>query len=296
MDQLGIILSAVLPPFGIVAVGYLFQRLRPTDPKPIVDLAMYLAVPCLAYVSILEASMPLGDVGGIVAAASGVLVGGGLVGWVALRLARIESRGLLLPIIFMNAANLPLPIALELWGVDGEGRAVVFYLTVLVFLYTGGMAIACGKADWKRLLVEPVIVATALALFMKGMEGRGWRTPDALWTSVRLLKGAAIPLILLVLGMQLREVKLTAVPIALYATGIRMGAGLALGLLMVWALGLDGLARKVVLLGAPMPSAMIAAAISSRFDCDPDLVAATVMTSTIAGLFALPAILYFIIQ
>lgn len=295
MEELQIILTAVLPPFAIVAAGFLLQHFRPTDPTPVVDLAMYLAVPCLAYVSILEAKMPLADVGGIVGAAAGVLLGGALIGWVGLRLARIESRGLLLPIIFMNAANLPLPIAKYMWGPDGEGRAVVFYLTVLVFMYTGGVAIACGKADWRRLLKEPVIWATAVALFMRGMQGKGWSTPGPIWESAQLLKGAAIPMILLVLGMQLQKVRLTSIRIALFATALRMGGGLLLGLLLVWALGLEGLARKVVILGSPMPSAMITSAISARYECDPDLVAATVMTSTLCALLALPAILYFLL-
>lgn len=292
MDETRAILEAVLPPFGIIAVGYLLRRIRRLDPEPLVEVAMVVAAPCLAFSALLHAEVPGVEVPKIALSAAGVVLGSGILGYLTLSLVRVRSRGLLLPIMFMNAANLPLPITWFLWEKEGLARAVIFYIVVATLVFTLGIAIASGRAGWRRILKEPLVWATVLAFIIKGLR---LELPVVLDRGTEILGVAAIPLVLLVLGMQLEKARLSSIPLAALVAGIRMGGGLLLGLLFVTILDLEGRARDVVILCSAMPPAMINAAIALRFKADPERVAAAVLLGTILSLAVLPLVLRYVL-
>jgi hypothetical protein len=101
---------------------------------------------------------------------------------------------------------------------------------------------------------------------------------------VDLLASGAIPLQLILLGLQLSQVHIGAVlqeaiPIA--------AAKLALPVLIAFgvstALGLGGLARNVVLVQASTPAAMNSLVLALHFDRRPELVAAVIFLTTICS-------------
>lgn len=289
MGEMRVILEAVLPPFAIVAVGFLLRRTRRLDPQPLVEVAMTVAAPCLAFSALMDAEVPGSEVKWIVLSAAGVVLGSGLLGWTVLTAAGIRSRGLLLPIMFLNAANLPFPITWFLWEDEGLARAVIFYIVVATLLFTLGIAIASGRAGGKRVLAEPVVWATAAAFALKGLH---WELPVVLDRGVEIVGGAAIPLVLLILGMQLEATRLDAVRVAALAAALRLGGGLLLGAAFAHLFGLDGLTRDVVILCSAMPPAMITSAIAFRFQADPERVAPTVLIGTLACPIYLPLVLW----
>jgi predicted permease len=291
MDEIRVILNSTLPPFGIIAIGYLFRRFRAMETQSLVDISMWIAIPCLAFYSILEKDLPAAEMAGIGIAAVGVSLASGALAWIAFKIARIQSRGLYLPIMFLNAANLPFPITWYLWGADGKARTVIYYLGVVLLLYTLGTVIACGKAHWRRVALEPVLWACILGFVLKGIGGK---PGGVVWRGIEILQGAAIPLVLLVLGMQLQQIRLRSIRIGAYAAAIRLFGGLALGIGFAWILGLDGLSRDVVVLLSSMPCAMVTAVFAARYDCDEDLVAAAVMLSTLGAVVFLPAVIFFL--
>jgi predicted permease len=283
------ILQAVLPPFAVVGVGFLLQKIRRIELEPLIDVAMMVAAPCLAFSVLTHTHVSGGEVWGIAASSACVVIGSGILGWLVLKAARLPLRGLLMPIMFMNAANLPFPITKFYWQEEGLARAVIFYIVVATLVFTLGIAIASGRAGWKRVIMEPMVWATIAAFGLKGLE---WEMPVALDRGVGLLGEAAIPLVLLILGMQLERTRLDSVPAAARAAFARMGGGLLLGITFAYLFGLQGRARDVVILCSAMPPAMITSAIALRFKADPERVAATVLLGTLASLIVLPLVLW----
>lgn len=279
---------SVVKTFAVMAIGAAFRRAWKRDLTVLNDLAMQLFVPCLAFNALLAQRFTAGAFLDISAAAALVVLGTLLAGGGLLRLFGVRSRGLLLPVAFMNTANLPFPILAANFGDAGLGLGVVFYVTVTALLFSVGILIVSRTSDLRALLRTPVFVATLLAI---ACLAAGRRPPALVMETTGLLGGAAIPLILFSFGYSLAGVRLRAWRTTLVASALRLAGGFALGLAAVALLGLEGLPRKVVILVAAMPSAVITVAIAERYRRDPELVASVVFVTTAAALVLLPPLL-----
>jgi predicted permease len=112
--------------------------------------------------------------------------------------------------------------------------------------------------------------------------------------SLGLVGNAAVPLMLLVLGMSIGGIRFTQLPATAVASLIRMAGGFGLGLLAVWLLGLTGVPRAVVLFEAAMPSAIFVSVLAARYKNEEELVSSVVLATTVASIAVIPALLYYL--
>jgi len=112
--------------------------------------------------------------------------------------------------------------------------------------------------------------------------------------SLRFVGQAAVPLMLLVLGMNMGRFKFSQIGLTITASVIRMGGGFAVGLLAVWLLGMSGLPRAVVLFEAAMPSAVVTSVLCTKYGNNPELVSSIVLTTTLMAVGVIPALLYYL--
>jgi hypothetical protein len=120
------------------------------------------------------------------------------------------------------------------------------------------------------------------AVAAAGAISLGFEAPQALMVPVSLLSDAALPLMVLVLGMQLERARwpdrpavvLTAVCVSLILTPLA-----ALGLAHL--VGLEGAAFQAGVLQASMPTAVITTILALEFDALPDFVTSVVFVSTL---------------
>ncbi len=110
---------------------------------------------------------------------------------------------------------------------------------------------------------------------------------------IQMMAGAAIPPLLLTLGMQLSKVRLSPADLKLPAIGtmIRIPLGFMIALAFVFIAGIHGLERSVVLLSASMPTAITTFVVASRFHADTNLISQQILITTILSLFTIPLIL-----
>jgi hypothetical protein len=114
----------------------------------------------------------------------------------------------------------------------------------------------------------------------------------ALYDGVALLAQAALPLLLLLLGMQLaQEVVIEAPQLTLVAVALRLGVSPLLAWGIAAALQLDDLATRVVVLEASMPTAVNMVLYSLEFNAQPRFVAGVVVVSTVLSLISVAVIL-----
>ena len=114
--------------------------------------------------------------------------------------------------------------------------------------------------------------------------------------AVNLLGQSAIPLFLISLGMSLASINPRRdLPSAFLSASMRIGLGLALGILVATALGLEGTARGVVILQSSMPPAVASFMLSKKYGCRPDLVAATVFVGTAMSVVTISLVLGFLV-
>jgi predicted permease len=99
---------------------------------------------------------------------------------------------------------------------------------------------------------------------------------------IELLSDAAIPVMMLVLGMQLERGAWPERPgLVAAAAGLSLVASPLVALGLVSLLGLHGLARQAALVESAMPSAVITTILALEFDIGPRFVTAAVVATTI---------------
>ena len=195
----------------------------------------------------------------------------------------------------INAGNYGLSLNLFAFGEEALAYASLFFVTSAIITYTVGVTIASmGKsslaASLKGLLKIPAVYAVVLALIFIYMD---WELPLPLSRSVSLLGDAAIPGMLLVLGLQLQNNHRTRNTRALVlANGMRLLGGMGIGFVMAAIFGLHGMAYNAGMLEASMPTAVLSTILATEYDAEPAFVTTAVFSSTLLSPLTLTPLLW----
>ncbi len=289
------VFESVFPIFALVAVGYAIARLRKVDLEQFTDMVLYLTSPCLILSSFLHHPINAQDLGQLFLAALGIIAVTGLVFGLALRgLGRLEQyRGLLLPVIFLNSGNMGLPLNQLAFGNEGLSYAVIIFVSFATLHYSLGIYIVKGRGGLREFLRLPLIYAAALGLALN--LGRV-ALPVWIVTPVDLIGQIAIPLMILILGYQLRQVHLRGVWLSGACACLRIGGGLLAGILMVKVLGLSGIPSKVVILMSSLPPAVLNSVLAKKYERNPELVSSAILIGTLMSVVTTPAVLYWLLS
>lgn len=294
---LEILVNDILPVFIVIGLGYVFARRTHPEIRTATRLTFYVLSPCLVFVSLLESNMSGGETAQIfLFVVLTVLTMGGLA-WVtgrALRLTSSQLIGFLLAAMFVNAGNYGLGVTKLAFGAEAEARAVIYFVSSGILMYTLGTLIATGfKGGWlgalKHLLTLPQVYAL-MAVF--AVRVTGWQVPAPIMEALDLPARATIPLMLLMLGMQLAKAS-----VGKYWKTASVGSVLRLVIAPVIAVGfaallnLSGPARQASILEASMPSAVLATLVATEYEAEPELVTGTVVLSTLLSPISLGIII-----
>ena len=290
MDLLITILADdILPIFLIAGVGFLLARYLHVEVTSLSRVTFNALAPCLVFTLIVTSRLSAGEFGQIVAFTVLLVAGMGLLARLVaapFRLDRPTLAAFLIVVMFSNAGNYGLSVILFAFGRDVLARAVVYFVTSALLMYTVGSVVASSgrrglSAALHGLLQVPAVwglVAAAIVV------GTGITLPPGLSRPVDLLGNAAIPAMILVLGMQFEKGAWPDRPgLVAAASALALLASPALGLLLAWALGLEGLTRQAVVVEAAMPTAVITTIIALEFDVAPRFVTSVVVVTTLVS-------------
>jgi malate permease and related proteins len=291
-----LLLEVVLPVFAVVAVGAWVGRRFDLQVGPINRLAIYAAVPALAFRTMADIEMAWGPalhlVGGYLAF---LLTMGLLAGLFGRRWLSSRRRTLIGTSIFGNAANLNLPVALFAFGAPGLDRALVLYVVTALALFGLG-PLLLGRTAGLRTAARtalgfPVLWAAVLGL---AINARGVALPVGAARAVDLLADAAVPVVLLSLGIHMaRSVHWRPSGQAWAAVGIKLLLGPLVAAAVGAAVGLGGLDLAVLVVLGAMPTAINAAMLAVEFGGEAEQVGEAVVTGTALSLLTLPVVLAF---
>jgi len=292
-----IIINTLLPIFLIVGVGILVDRRLKFDPRSLSRVVVYVFSPCLVLGSMAGSDLGADELGLIMAMAAIVSVLMTMVGWALARVFRLDRRlasAFVLSVVLVNAGNYGLPLNEFAFGSGGVERAVVFFVVTAVVGNTLGVYLASrGQASVRRSLMNvltvPLPYATVLGLVL---NLSGSALPLPIERAVTVLGGAAVPGMMLVLGLQLSRTRVKGRwgPIVL-ATAARLVIAPLIAFPLASALGLTGLARQVSIVEASMPTAVTAGVLATEFGSDAEFVTAVILVSTLASVVSLGILL-----
>ena len=275
------VLEIVFPVFSIIALGYLLGRVKSIDIPTLSEIVVNVTNPCLIFISIARRDIAPSEWLVMGGAAAAIVLGTGVMMWGYQQARGMKMRGLFLPAMFMNAGNMGLPFALLAFGQSGFDKALIFFITVGLLHYSLGVYIAKGDGDFKEIFRLPLIYAALGGLFCSAY---GFKLPKLIMTPVEMLADAAIPLMILNLGTQLRFHTVSHLRHALAGVGIRMGGGVLLATVLVMIFGITGTSRNVILLDSLMPPAVFNIMLAQKYRADADAVASTIVLGTLLSI------------
>ena len=290
--------EVILPVFLIILCGFVLEKRAKLDFRTLTDASLYLFSPALVFAALMKRPIEFAlaaDLLLFMLLYSGGLLLLALVLGRALKMAPETGRALALTTVMMNVGNFGLPLAFFAFGEAGLEYSVLTFVIFNIPLST--LAILLAQRTGVRLLPAlgnmlriPIFHAMTAALLLQIIEVE---LADFLFRPIELLGQAAIPLMLVLLGMQLARTRLVTEPgFLLLASVIRLGLAPLLAWWLTGWIGMDGLARKVAILQTSTPSAVLPLLYSLRFGTRPDLVSGAIFVSTLLSAATLSILLW----
>ncbi len=299
--------NAVGPILGVAAAGYLLARTTDLAVEPLNTAGLYVLLPALAFHSILTTALDGGEavrLGVGVVAYAVVMIA---VAWAVGRLVG-ESGALLgalmLAAAFPNSGFVGIPLSEFAFGEVGRTTAVLYLTIQSLVVYTVGVYIASGGADGgiRDAVVEifrlPLVYAVVAAVAIR-TSGLAPATDSAVMETVGLVGNAAIPVMLLVLGIQLAKTDVTAVTRSVAPAALKLVAAPFVAVGIAAALGFaDPTVARVFVLESATPAAVTPLALTIEYAGDvapgeisaPEYLSTTIFVTTVASVGVLTAL------
>ncbi len=285
MELIARIADVIVPVFLIVAIGYGYARRKPTDLSGFNRIALDVLAPLLVYCALASRDFALGDHVPLLIGGAVLILGSGLLAWPLARAFGAQPRTLVPVVMFNNCGNMGLPLALLAFGPQNFGAAVALFSVSNLLHFSLGARITSAAARTRDLLTSPLMIATLLGFFSAFTE---LRPPPVLLSGLKLLGDASLPLMLFALGVRLTALTRSGLALGLLGALARPLIGLAIGIPLAWALGLEGAARGQLLLFAALPPAVIQYMLADRYHQEPEKVAASIMVGNALAVVFVP--------
>ncbi|SHF47431.1 hypothetical protein SAMN02745133_02738 [Desulforamulus putei DSM 12395] len=201
-----------------------------------------------------------------------------------------ESQpSIMLSTAFINTGNMGAPVMLFAFGEAGFNYAMIINLFHSIAMNTLGIYIATGgsRQDLKKTLMTllkfPINHAMILALIWKVLEPP---MSDNIYKTLRLVGDTSVMLVVVILGMQLAECRITNLNFLKLTTAIllRLIVSPAIAFAIVLFLPVSKLWQQVMILEAAMPTAAFIAMYAVQYNQEPDFVTSvTFFTTLLSG-------------
>lgn len=301
--------SAILPVLSIAGIGYVLARVKPIETDALATISIYVLLPALVFYSLSTSTIAGGTIVGFLLGTVVFTVGmAGLSEGVGRTVA--DSGGIIdgtvMTGVFPNSGNYGIPFMAFAFGAVGRSAAVLFLVGQSLVMYTLGVYVAARGSDvsyrvaLNQILRLPLLYATVVALLARWL-GTVPATDTTFMRTVELVGNAAIPVMILILGMELAyvgEVRSFA-RVVPGATLKLLVAPVVAGAIAL-AFGLSGTIGRVFVLEAAMPTAVTPVALTIEFgsgtrgDEASEYIASAVLVTTLASVITLSMLLAFL--
>jgi predicted permease len=286
--------GVLLPVFGIASLGFAWRKSGvPFEREFVTRLVLNIAGPCLIVDSLANLTLPLDTVSKMAIGGVAMFVSTLAACFLILKLARLEIRTFLPALAIGNTGNLGLSVCFFAFGQEGLGLAVAVFVANSIGQFTLTPMLQSGQSPWKTLVTTPVIYGAVIGTTL--LVG-GYTLPEWIGRTVDLLGNLMIPMMLLALGNTLGGLQVRRLPFASFWGLVRLAVGFLMAYFVAAMLGLEGVARGVLILQGAMPAAMFSYLFAARYDRAPDEVAGIVLLSTLFSVLTLPFVVAYVLS
>lgn len=290
----------LLPILLIAAAGFLLGKTLTVDSRTIGRVVFYVFSPLLVFNLMVTSRLNAGQAFLVVGYTAGLITVMGLAAFLLGRIFRLEHSHLLavvLTVAFGNTGNYGLPLVKFAFGDEALAVASIFYVTTTILLNTAGVMIASlGHMNLRSAVLGifklPIVYGVGLALMVKGF---GLDLPTAVSRTIDIAASGAVPLMILLLGLELTKVEwahsFRAVGVGVL---VKLLMGPAAGLVLAGMFGLQGESRQAGVIQASMPAAVATTVLAAEYRLESSLVTAIVFLGTVLSPITLTPLIVFL--
>ncbi len=291
------ILSSILPIVLIIFIGFIIGKTLTLDHNTLSRLILYVLFPALITDKLYHATVTKEDAIAMILGFTLTYLILGLIAWNIGRFFKLSiplKKSLVATTTLSNSGNMGLPVILFFLGEEGLERAIIYLIawnlivlsTMPGFLQNGGFL-----SSIRLTLKLPLIWCI---LFGISLNQLNIQLPWRLGEGLHLLSGSAIPVALLLLGIQISTSQLQLSRYEIGASLMRLWGGFIIAYTVGQLLGFDQLDLKVLVLQSAMPTAVTAFVMVNEFGGETERTARVVVISTLLSFFSLPIILWIV--
>lgn len=303
-ELLHILIHISLPIILLMGAGYGFQKIFKTDIRTFVKLQMYLIMPAMVFIRILETDYTMSLV--LVVAEYIALLMAALyivsrVYSALMRFARPTRNATTNLMLFLNTGNYGFPL-IDL-TFQGNPLAAASQVLIVLMQNIAGSTIgvyqaSAGRASRRTALLSivkmPILYAILLGAILRFTSAA---VPDFLLVPLQYLDDAFVGIALVSLGVQLAEVKLNeGIGRVLATSAVKILSAPLLGFALVLLLGVKGLLAQALVVGISTPVAVNTAVFAREFGNEPDYTAQVVVITTVLCTLTLPVVIWLMRQ
>lgn len=295
MTALTALLPAVIPIGFIILIGVIVSRILPLELQTLNQLTVYILAPALVADGLYQTTLS-------VQSATGLLVGFTLISVLLyglvlavsklLKLSSETYKSLMATTLLPNNGNMGLPVIAFALGQEGLERAIIYMIGSSILLF--GIAPALLKGEGLNYGIRLTLKLPLIWAMIGGLSLRVFsiKLPFGLDIAIEQLGDSAIPLALIILGMQLSNTQFKFKKYEILATGFRLLIAPLVAYCVGYSLGLKELDLQVLILQTAMPAAVNSVVLVSEFGGDAQKVARTIVVTTIVSFLTLPLALW----
>ena len=303
MSEFLSVLQVVIPVFLVAASGFAMRKLNWLTEEAdasLLRITINVMLPCLIFDSILgnkafgkQANLLLAPAVGFGTVLLGLLLALAVQRWVPVRTASTRPT-FAFSVAVYNYGYVPLPLAMMLFGRETVAVLFVHNAGVEIALWVFGLLLLAGtglRRNWRRLLSAP-LVAILGTLVLNAVVGEE-AVPMVARTAAHLLGQCAIPLGLVLIGATMADhahefVRRQGGRVIALACLLRLGVLPLAFLLLARHLPCSIELKRVIVLQAAMPAAVLPIVMARHYGGDPITALRVVIATSLGGLVTIP--------
>lgn len=282
------IISILFPVFSITAIGYFVARRDRPDMSVANKLTMDVFTPALVFGALAGRDFHVAQFWRLGAAMFLATVLCGVAGYVLARALREDFRTIVPPMMFGNSANLGIPLAVLAFGDSALQPAVILFMVSSLLHFGYGGWLLDHRVKLSTLWRVPSVIATLLGLAVSLSGIVVWQP---IVVALKLLGDIAIPLMLFALGVRMTETTLDGWRLGIVGGLARPIIGAAISALMAWLLGVHGFEAALLIIYGALPPAVMNYLFAERYGQEPHKVASIVLLGNLISVAVLPVVL-----
>jgi hypothetical protein len=287
------ILSIVFPVFAVIGIGWWYGRVKRPDIGVTNQISMDVLVPALVFAALASKEFDFANYWQLAVGGAAVILGSGLLAWPVARLLKVDAKTFVPPMMFNNSGNMGIPLIVLAFGEAALGAAIILFLVEMVLHFSIGAYMLAHRMRLLQLLKTPVMAATVLGV---AVSLSGASLPPPLYTAIKMVGDASIPMLLFALGVRLNQVTFKDWHIGLASGIVAPATGIIMVLLVAPWLDLDPVQQSILLVFGALPPAVLNYLMAEQYRQEPERVASIVLLGNLAALVVMPVVLAFALR